>query len=89
MTVCKKKQKKFVEVEMGPRSQAALTIALPFFTAMMDLIGPFHVYEPGFEVRTRNRKVLDAKVWVAVFCCPTTHNVNLQVIKKVGCSRNS
>ena len=79
---CKKKQKRFIEVEMGPHSQAELTIAPPFFTSMLDLMGPFHVYVPGFEARTRNRKVLQAKVWVAVFCCPVTRNVNLQVIEK-------
>ena len=67
---------------MGPHSQAELTIAPPFFTSMLDLMGPFHVYVPGFEARTRNRKVLQAKVWVAVFCCPVTRNVNLQMIEK-------
>ena len=80
--LCKKKQKRFLEVEMGPQTQAALTIAPPFYTVMMDLMGPFHVYVPGFEPRTRNRKVIQAKVWVAVFCCPTTRNINLQVIEK-------
>ena len=81
--ICKKKQKKFLEVEMGPRSQSNLTIAPPFHNAMMDLMGPFLLYVPGFEARTRNRKVLQAKAWVAVFCCPATRNINLQVIEKV------
>ena len=81
--VCKKKQKKFLEVEMGPHPQSTLTIAPPFYTTMMDLMGPFMVYVPGFEARTRNRKVLQAKAWVAVFCCPSTRNVNLQVIERV------
>ena len=81
--VCKKKQKKFLEVEMGPHPQSTLTIAPPFFTTMMDLMGPFMLYVPGFEARTRNRKVLQAKAWVVVFCCPTTRNINLQVIEKV------
>ena len=67
---------------MGPHTQAALTIAPAFYTTMLDLMGPFYVYVPGFEARTRNRKVLEAKVWVAVFCCPTTRNINLQVIEK-------
>ena len=79
---CKKKQKKFLEVEMGPHPQSTLTIAPPFYTTMMDLMGPFSVYVPGFEARTRNRKVLQAKTWVVVFCCPTTRNINLQVIEK-------
>ena len=79
---CRKKQKRFVEVEMGPQSQASLTLAPPFFTVMLDLMGPFMVYVPGYEAKTRNRKTLEGKVWVAVFCCPATRNVNLQVIEK-------
>ena len=81
--VCKKKQKRFLEVEMGPRPQSTLTIAPPFYTTVMDLMGPFMVYVPGFEARTRNRKVLEAKTWVVVFCCPATRNINLQVVEKV------
>ena len=80
---CKKKQKKFLDAEMGPKPQSSLTIAPPFYTTMMDLMGPFLVYVPGFEARTRNRRVLQAKVWVCLFCCPVTKNVNLQVAEKI------
>ena len=48
---------------------------------MGDLVGPIHVYVPGFERNTRNRKVLESKVYIMTFVCPTTKNVNNQVIE--------
>ena len=48
---------------------------------MGDLLCPINVYVPGFERNTRNRKVLEAKVYIMTFVCPTTKNINLQVIE--------
>ena len=78
---CKKLRKKFIEVSMGGISDHQLTIAPPFWVCMGDLFGPVDVYVPGFERNTRNRKVLEAKVYIATFVCPTTKVVNAQVIE--------
>ena len=78
---CKQLRKKFIEVSMGGISDSQLTIAPPFWVSMVDLLGPIHVYVPGFERNTGNRKVLEAKVYIMAFVCPTTKNINLQVIE--------
>ena len=78
---CKQLRKKFIEVSMGGISDSQLTIAPPFWVCMGDLLGPIHVYVPGFERNTRNRKVLESKVYIITFVCPTTKNVNNQVIE--------
>ena len=48
---------------------------------MCDVYGPVDVYVPGFSMKTRNRKEVQAKVYVLVFCCPVTKVVNMQVIE--------
>merc|ERR1719186_1523287 len=48
---------------------------------MVDIYGPCHIYVPGHAMKTRHRKVVEAKCYVLVFCCPTTKLVNLQVIE--------
>ena len=54
----------------------------PFWgVTMADIYGPFDVYVPGHEQSTRNKRVLEAKVYVLTFVCPTTRSVNLQVIE--------
>ena len=80
--VCRKRRKKFLQVQMGPISNHQLQIAPCFWACQMDLFGPLMVTVPGFERHTRNRQVLEAKVWVMTTVCMTTRVVNLQVIEK-------
>ena len=48
---------------------------------MVDMFGPCYLYVPGHSMATRTKKVIDVKVCVLVFACPTTKMVNLQVIE--------
>ena len=79
--LCKKKRKRFLEVEMGPASDNQFLIAPPFWMCQVDLFGPVTVVVPGFERATRNRRVLEAKCWIMTAVCPTTRLVNLQVLE--------
>ena len=78
---CAKLRKRYINVEMGPISDEQLVIAPPFWVTMMDMFGPCYVYVPGHSMYTRSKKVIEVKVWVLVFACPTTKMVNLQVIE--------
>ena len=78
---CKMKRKHFLDVSMGPVAQEQLMIAPPFYVTMIDLFGPIESYVPGFERNTRNRKVLQSKMYVMVAVCVTTKIVNLQVLE--------
>ena len=69
--VCMKRKKKFLQVEIGPISNHQLQIAPSFWACQMDLFGPLLVTVPGFERHTRNRQVLEAKVWVMSSVCQT------------------
>ena len=80
--MCKKRRKKLLQVEMGPISRHQLNIAPAFWACQVDLFGPLMVFVPGFEKRTRNRQVLEAKVWIMTSVCLTTRAVNLQVLEK-------
>ena len=80
--VCKKRRRKLLQVEMGPISSNQLNIAPAFWACQIDLFGPLMVFVPGFERHTRNRQVLEAKVWVMTAVCMTTRAVNLQVLEK-------
>ena len=78
---CAKLRRKYLDVEMGPVTDEQLVIAPPFWVAMVDMFGPCYVYVPGHSMAMRSKKVIDVKVWVLVFACPTTKMVNLQVIE--------
>ena len=78
---CHMKRKKYCEVPMGPIAQEQLMIAPPFYVTMVDLYGPVQSYVPGFERHTRNRQVLETKLYVLVAVCITTRIVNLQAIE--------
>ena len=71
-----------MQVEMGLISGHQLNIAPAFWACQLDLFGPLLVFVPGFEKHTRNRQVLEAKVWVMTVVCMTTRAVNLQVLEK-------
>ena len=78
---CKMKRKRFLDVNMGPIAQEQLIVAPPFYVTMLDLFGPIESYVPGFERNTRNRKVLESKMYIMVAVCVTTKIVNLQVLE--------
>ena len=78
---CKMKRKKFLEVPMGPVAQDQLVLAPPFYITMIDLFGPVESYVPGFERHTRNRQVLESKMYIMVAVCVTTKVVNLQALE--------
>ena len=80
-TKCKMLRKKYLQAFMGPISPHQLTICPAFYTAYMDIDGPYTIYVPGFEKATRNRQALDAKNWILSFACPVTKLVCLQVIE--------
>lgn len=48
---------------------------------MADIFGPVTTFVPGHKRRTRNKSVIEAKVYVFIFVCPTTKSINLQVIE--------
>ena len=79
--VCKKKRKKFLEVEMSGQHQNRLLVAPPFYCSIVDLFGPFKVYVPGREANTRSTSSLSVNVWGMIAVCPTSRNINLQVIE--------
>ena len=79
---CRIKRKKFVDVPMGLVSDHQLSICPPFWVSQADLFGPINVFVPGFERKTRNRQVMEAKVWVLVLACPVSRLLNLQVVEK-------
>ena len=78
---CRRIRKKFLDVAMGPISDQQLTIAPSFYSAYVDLDGPYHVYAPGFERESRNRKSIAVKNWLMVFCCPVSKLINIQTIE--------
>ena len=78
---CRRIRKKFLDVAMGPISDVQLTIAPCFYTAFLDLDGPYTVYVPGRERNTRNSKSIAVKNWIMTFACPMAKLMNLQVIE--------
>ena len=80
---CKQLRKKFIEVSIGGISDSQLTIAPPFWVCMGDLLGPIHVYGPGFERNTQNRKFLEFKVYIMTFVCPTTEGI-IDALTRLG-----
>ena len=78
---CIKMRGQYIQAAMGPVSDAQLTIAPAFWICMADIMGPVHIYAPGHAARTRNTKAIEVKAYVMVFVCPTTKNVNIQVLE--------
>ena len=74
-------RKRYIEAVMGPVSDHHLTISPPFFAAFCDLDVPYDVFVPGHERETRNKKVLNAKLYIMSFTCPVSRLINLQVIE--------
>ena len=78
---CIKLRGQYIQAAMGPISDAQLTIAPAFWISMADIMGPVYIYAPGHAARTRNTKSIEVKAYVMVFVCPTTKNVNIQVLE--------
>ena len=79
---CKKLRGKYLEIAMGPLPSESFTIAPVFYICQLDIFGPCHVYVPGHNMLLRNRKMVEAKVYVLVFVCMITKCVNLQVVEQ-------
>ena len=82
---CKKIRGKYLDYAMGPLPDESFTVAPAFYVSQLDIYGPCHVYVPGHAMALRNKKVLDAKVYVLLFACPVTKCINLQVIENKSC----
>ena len=78
---CKKLRGKFLELMMGPRGDESFQVCPPFYICQVDTFGPVHLYVPGHEMLLRNKKTIEAKVWILVFACPVTRCINLQVVE--------
>ena len=78
---CRMKRKRFLEVEMSGQHPMRLLVAPPFYCSIIDLFGPYKVYVPGREANTRNSPALSVSVWGMIAVCPTSRNINLQVIE--------
>ena len=78
---CHKVRRKYLEVVMSPVADHQVAMSPPFYTAFVDIDGPYETYVPGFERQTRNRKCLATKNYILTFCCPISKLVNLQVIE--------
>ena len=69
---CRFLEKRAIDVAMGPKSDANLCIAPPFYMCQVDMFGPFKSYSYV------NRRAT-AKIWFVVFVCCTTGAVDLKV----------
>ena len=78
---CSMIRKKYLDVVFGPVSDIQLTIAPPFYNAVLDIWGPCYNFVPGHERATRNKKVISCKAYVMTFVCPVSKLSNLQVIE--------
>ena len=80
-TLCARLRRKFYERIMGSPHQLQLTISPLFYTTMVDLVGPYLTYVPGFERETRNIKSKMYKIHIAMFVCLGTGCINLQIVE--------
>ena len=78
---CKKLGLRYTKQLMGPLSDTQLTISPIFYFSYLDMWGPIHVYTPGFEKRTRNRR-MEYEVYMLVIGCAVTGAINCQIIEK-------
>ena len=82
---CKKIRGKYLDYAMGPLPDESFTVAPAFYVCQLDIYGPLHVYVPGHSMALRNKKVLDAKLYVLTFADPVSKCINLQVIENKAC----
>ena len=76
--MCAKLRKKYLDVVFGPVSDIQLTIAPPFYNAVLDIWGPVYTFVPGHERETRNKKVESCKNYVMTFVDPVAKLSNLK-----------
>ena len=67
---------------MGGLHQAQITISPVFYCCMLDVVGPFSCFCPGYEKVTRN-KAKEYKVYILAMICLGTGTLNLQIIETV------
>ena len=76
-----KLRKRYCEQLMGPLSSSQISISPIFYFVTVDMWGPILMYTPGYEKRTRNRK-MEYEAYMLVFACCVTGGINCQIIEK-------
>ena len=78
---CKKLRLKYTRQLMGPLADTQLSISPIFYFTYLDMWGPIPVYTPGYEKRTRTRK-MEYDVYMLVCGCAVTGTINAQIIER-------
>ena len=78
---CMKLRKRYCEQLMGPLSSSQISMSPIFYFVTVDMWGPILIYTPGYEKRTRNRK-MEYEAYMFVFACCVTGGINCQIIEK-------
>ena len=78
---CMKLRKRYCEQLMGPLSSSQISMSPIFYFVTVDMWGPILIYTPGYEKRTRNRK-MEYEAYMLVFACCVTGGINCQIIEK-------
>ena len=68
------RDRRTIEVSMGPVSKHNITVAPAFYITQMDLAGPFKAY-------SNHNKRSTIKIWIAVFVCATTSTTSIKVME--------
>ena len=71
---CRALEKKAIEVAMGPIQEANLCIAPAFYSAQIDIFGPFKAYSPA-------NKRASIKAWFLIVVCTTTCATDIRVLE--------
>ena len=66
---------------MGSPHQGQLTISPLSYVTMVDLVGPFGTFVPGYERNTCSSKAKRYKIHIALFVCIGTGCLNLQGVE--------
>ena len=78
---CKKLRLRYTKQLMGPLAESQLSISPIFYFTLIDMWGPIKLYCPGYEKRTRNRK-MDYDAYMLVMGCAATGTINCQIIEQ-------
>ena len=72
---CRALNKRFIRLEIGKVNARRWSLAPPFYSSMMDIMGPFLSYN-------QYNKRQSSKIWVLVVVCCTTSAVSLKVLER-------
>ena len=72
---CNMLRLKYMRQVMGPLGDTQIGVSPIFFFTYLDMWGPISVYTPGYEKRTRNRK-MEYNVYMLVCACAATGVIN-------------